>query len=434
MKHTLQQSDSVQYQRGHPVECYSLWSPKESGEGYLLLVDFELEAYWLDGSPSIPLTAIYFESDRTSSISVTDKALTSSDLSPAEQYLQWSIDHQMVRYSPGSPIDLLPLSIPKPWGQEIWYTGVEARGVCCFSQDDLATPIPWLQAVVPGDALGNVSEALMLLKILDPVAEPVVGDLYFELHEEKQEVYVVTHIDQGSWPDGVGYIRMGFDPEIVDRFGGDTNAFKRAYLNVVEDYEQTRREIDYRPAGSTIHPELLQRERELRGRVDGFSQLMPLVVGDVVKVPLLTPHALQHGVRTVEFQTPVYERKILSFAQRVLTQDHWDTKEAVDLMVLEAPQAESFALLEEGPGLRVEQIVNFSDFEVHRISLSDAGTMNVPVRKSYALVMVVEGILALDNHELGPEKALILPSGWSGALTLAQRESSAVLLFAIPRY
>ena len=28
-----------------------------------------------------------------------------------------------------APIPLQPIAIPKPWGQEIWYTGIEQRGV-----------------------------------------------------------------------------------------------------------------------------------------------------------------------------------------------------------------------------------------------------------------------------------------------------------------
>ncbi|MFK8048838.1 MAG: hypothetical protein AB8B81_10425 [Halioglobus sp.] len=434
MKHTLDLSSSIEYQSGNPVDCYAGWSEHRSGEDRLLLVDFELEAHWLKDAPSIPLTAIYLESDQESSVSVTDGALVSSDLSVVDQYIQWTDDYKMVRYSPGSPIKLQPLDIPKPWGREIWFTGLEERGVCSFSQGGLATPIPWLQAVTSGESLGEVSRALVLLKILDPVAEPVVGDLYFELHEEKQEVYVVTHVDKRCWPEGVGYIRMGFDPEIVDSFGGDIKAFKQAYLRVVEDYETIRREIDCRSPGSAIPPELEDRECELRSQVDSFSLLKPLVVGDVVKVPLLTPHSLQHGVRTVEFQTPVYERKILSFAQQVLTQNHWDTKEAVDIMVLEPPPEDDFALLEDGPGILVERIVNFSDFEVHRIILSKGASMTVPALKSYALVMVVEGVLALGSSEFGPENALILPVGWSGDLTLAQPEFAGVLLLAIPRY
>ncbi len=434
MKHSIEISEAVQYQCGHPLECYAAWSNEPSVQDRLLLVDFDLEAYWLAGSPKISLTAIYFESERTSSISVTDKSLVGLGLAPSDQYFRWSVDHQIVRYSPGHLIRLLPLAIPKPWGQEIWYTGVETRGVCCFFQGELKTPIPWLQATVPGCGLGDAGDALVLLKILDPVADPVVGDLYFELHEEKQEVYVVTHVDKASWPDRVGYIRMGFNSQKLDSFGGDAQTFKESYLSVVQDYEDIRREIDNQPQGSVIRPEQRQRESQLRIRMDSYSQLVPLVVGDVVKVPLLTPHSLQHGVRTVEFQTPVYERKILSFAQRVITQNHWDTKEAVDIMVLEPPPANDFTVLEDTPGQLVERIVDFSDFDVRRVSLADGTSMVFAPLSSYALLMVVEGQLTLENLELVAEDALILPSGWSGELAFAKPESSGVLLLATPRH
>jgi hypothetical protein len=291
-----------------------------------------------------------------------------------------------------------------------------------------------LQAAVPGSGLGSAAEALVLLKILDPVAEPVVGDLYFELHEEKQEVYVVTRIDKGSWPDGVGYIRMGFNRQKLDGLGGDRAAFRQSYLTAVTEYEAVRREIDALPPGEKVSPRQQREESRLRAEMDSFSQLAPLAVGDVVKVPLLTPHSLQHGVRTVEFQTPVYERKILSFAQRVLTQNHWDTKEAVELMVLDQTPKEDFVLLESAPGRRVERIVDFSDFDVCRVSLTGGASMNFAAIPSYALIMVIEGKLLLEGVEWSAEQALILPGRWSGKLTFAMPESSGVLLLATPRY
>lgn len=434
MKHSIDISESVQYQRGHPLDRYSAWEKGSSEKGRLLLVDFDIQAYWLEDSPSVSLTAIYLRSSSKSSISVTDQALTSSDLAPLDQYRQWSADHDMVQYSQGSLIGLLPLAIAKPWGQEIWYTGVEARGVCCFRQGHLKTPIPWLQAAVPGSGLGNEAEALVLLKILDPLAQPVVGDLYFELHEEKQEVYVVTHIDKDSWPDGVGYIRMGFDRQKLDSFGGDKAAFRLSYLAAVKAYEAVRREIDALPSGTRVLPEQQDRESRLRIDMDNFSQLSPLVVGDVVKVPLLTPHSLQHGVRTVEFQTPVYERKILSFAQRVLTQNHWDTQEAVELMVLEQAPEDDFVLIESASGIQVERIVDFSDFDVCRVSLTEGASMSFAAIPSYALIMVIQGKLSAGGVDWEAEEALILPTQWSGELTFAKPESAGVLLLATPRY
>jgi hypothetical protein len=67
---------------------------------------------------------------------------------------------------------------------------------------------------------------------------------------------------------------------------------------------------------STESKELFHKEVVLREVMDGFIAKCPLVVSDVVTVPRLVPHALQHGVRVVEFHTPVYERKILSLRKR----------------------------------------------------------------------------------------------------------------------
>jgi hypothetical protein len=173
---------------------------------------------------------------------------------------------------------------------------------------------------------------LTLLKILDPSSTPVLGDLYFELHEEKREVYVVTHIDREAWPDGVGYIRYGFAPERVGQFANEAE-FRSAYLAAVQAYESVRRALDSLPEGAEPDRELLALEPVLREGMNSFTGLRALRVGDVVEVPLLVPHALLHGVRTVEFQTPTYERKILSFAQKVLTQDHWDTTVGVESFI-----------------------------------------------------------------------------------------------------
>ena len=401
----------------------------------MLLVAFSLDAYWLENSPQILLTAIYLQCGAKISISVTDADLNlpgDTSVSVVDRYNRWADEIGFARYASGGVSGLSPLSIHKPWGQEIWYSGVEARGVCSFICGGGETPIPWLQAVVPDCALGSVGEALVLLKILDPSPEPVVGDLYFELHEEKQEVYVVTHVDKAAWPDGTGYIRMGFDVDKLAAFEGDEGKFRKAYLQAVEEYEVVRREIDGLGPDNDPSPALLAEELRLRINMDDFSHLQPLNLGDVVKVPLLTPHSLQHGVRTVEFQTPVYERKILSFAQRVLTQDHWDTREAVRQMRLEQVEKIPFDVLRQRGGVLVERIVDFSDFEVHRVSLHPDTSFILESLMHYGLIIVVEGSLAVDGIVFGPEQALILPRDWGGKLIPAQPTSPLVFLLAMP--
>ena len=101
------------------------------------------------------------------------------------------------------PQRLTPISIPKPWGREIWFTGMEARGESAIALAESDTvPLGTYLALAPGHLTGGRTP--VLLKILDPRPEPVLGELYLEVHETKQEVYVVTAIDAAAWPEGTG--------------------------------------------------------------------------------------------------------------------------------------------------------------------------------------------------------------------------------------
>lgn len=339
------------------------------------------------------------------------------------------------------PWILAPIHIPKPWGQEIWYTGIEARGLSGVMGDSGSIPLPWLLEIMPeGMGLPKQSPPL-LLKVLDPLPDKVYGDLYFELHQEKQEVYVVTHIDSSAWPEGIGAIQLGFAPQARQRFSND-DEFKLAYLNSVKAYEQVRRlvdiKLDEKKAAAGIdakqdaaHVQLMQwmselsqdveskklieHESELRQTMNSFVASHPLTLGDVVTVPRLVPHALQHGVRVVEFQTPVYERKILSFGQKVRTQLHWDTEDALELAELNFAQLQSPELISLTPQLRIERIVNFDDFAVQRIQLDGAYAFLGDV---YSVLMVLQGRLTLHSSgrtcDLESTQAVLLSRAGSG--------------------
>ncbi len=298
------------------------------------------------------------------------------------------------------PVKLLPVHIPKPWGQEIWYTGMEARGE---SQVATAEGALSLSAYLELDRARLLADApLLLLKVLDPDAGEVVGDLYFEVHEEKQEVYVVTHVDETAWPDGVGKIRFGMNQTRRAQSAND-EAFRAEYLAAVKAYEAVRRDIDERVA--TPAADTLAAEATLRGEMEAFSAMRNLIVGDVVRVPTWTPHSLQHGVRVVEFQTPTYERYIVSFAQKVLTQDHWDTEHAVARMHLETPEPEVFESIAPG----IERIARFSDFNVWRAALSDA-PLELPGHLPYAVCMCIDGDIAVGAVSLQAEEAALVPA------------------------
>ena len=184
--------------------------------------------------------------------------------------------------NPSAPAKLVPVTIDKPWGREIWHSAIEARGESAVLVAGRRLPLSrYLQAVGLGDPV-------ILLKVLDPDPAPVRGDLYFEVHERKREVYIVTAIDPKAWPDGQGRIRLGMDQALRRSYGNDA-AFRAAYLEAVRAYERERCAIDAgeRPPGKA--------EREKRALMEAFTASAPLQVGDVVAVPPWTPHALQHG-------------------------------------------------------------------------------------------------------------------------------------------
>ena len=432
LRHQISSDTGIAFMQGEPVAALTDWLQIRTDSEELLLVEFNFQPWWLDDAQPTPLTAIYLAVAGELACTVTDAQLEGSGVPPVQQYQHWLEQHNLLSVKQGQPIPLQPTYIPKPWGREIWFTGVEERGVCHFGRGDVSVPIPWLQAVLPGNRCGKSAEPLVLLKVLDPSAEEVTGDLYFELHEKKREVYVVTHVDRNAWPDGTGYIRYGFSASKLEQIGSESE-FRQAYRAAVADYERVRREIDALPEGQSASSPLQALELNLRSEMESFTHLRPLHVGDVVVVPLRMPHSLQHGVRTIEFQTPVYERKILSFAQRVLTQGHWDTESAVAMMRLQPPGPEAFACLQDADGVRVERIVDFEDFEVRRVIIEGHAQYALPDLPTYALVMVVEGQLILDELVYGAEEAFLLPAD-AGTLMLSQEAPQPlVMLLALPR-
>jgi len=323
---------------------------------------------------------------------------------------------------------LQPVHIPKPWGQEIWYTGIEARGVSHVKSDEGKSPLDWVITAAPQYVLGK-QKIPALLKILDPLADEVVGDLYFEMHEQKQEVYVVTHIDQQAWPTGEGGIRFGFNQPLRKTFASD-DAFKQAYLQAVKNYQHVRWQIDALLDKKLSPPgDLSKQEKILREKMENFIAIKKLKPGDVVKVPCFTPHSLQHGVRTVEFQTPVYERKILSFAQKVLTQDHWDTEVALAKINLDTPQEHALVVLEKNDALCREQVVEFDDFKVERVTL-EKNARFVSASGNYRLLLVVSGEVMIGLQTLGAEQAKLLPA--FAGLEINVVSERAVALLATP--
>jgi len=433
--------------------CQVAGERNQTDNELLLIVPFSYQQPWLDNQP-IELAAVYFFSADVVQFSVVERQAQSLDYwqTPQPHLTVWLAEHGAPLFALGEPLPLQPVCIPKPWGQEIWYTGVERRGVACFGDPDCQVPIPYLLAAMPLVLGEAASDPLILLKILDPLPEEVFGDLYFELHQEKQEVYIVTHIDDQAWPDGVGSMRMGFSSEKIEQ-ATDEAEFRSQFLQRVVAYREVRREIDnlldaqrskhgYELTAAVplellkewlrvIPAQLLSDELQLRQEMETYFGTLPLRVGDVVKVPLRVPHSLQHGVRTIEFQTPVYERHIIAFAQKVLTQAHWDTESAVAEMEVVAPALPPLPLLSDTAGQQIEQVVDFDDFCVDRHTLAAQASCRLQCT-AYQLLIVIEGALMVGPRQVAVEQAVFLPVLPAGTHVRCSEGQQAVFLVARP--
>ena len=304
-----------------------------------------------------------------------------------------------------APVLLETVAIAKPWGQELWFSGIEQRGESTICQGTSRLPLSSYLALAPQRLVGRLTP--MLLKILDPHPTPETGALYFETHNKKREVYVVTHINPVAWPEGIGAIRLGMNQQLRATYNNDEQ-FRAAYLEAVQRYEQVRRSIDH-PSTTNDDPKLHNEEQARRADMEAFTAQHSLEVGDVVQVAPHTPHSLQHGVRVFEFQTPTYERNIISFNQQVLTQDHWDSSYAITNMTLDEPVVAPPETLHKTSTQQVERIVDFDEFSVQRLTLAGSARSEVPTASApgefllddtnnYQMIAIISGKLRVHTQ------------------------------------
>jgi hypothetical protein len=166
-------------------------------------------------------------------------------------------------------------------------------------------------------------------------------------------------------------------------------------------------------------------ELEARSAYEAFTDVRALQPSDVVVVPTWTPHSLQHGVRVVEFQSPTYERYIIAFAQKVLTQNHWDSEYAIANMSLDTPAEPVFEPL----GERFERIARFDQFNVCRgIATNDASRL--PTNLPYALIVALDEPLLVRGLVLEAEQAAFVSHSALPSTTLRSKTQSRYLAAA----
>jgi len=384
----------------------------------------------------------------------TDLSLATSADSPSPQRLQiirpWretACEHSVqyltaggslealldgVRVPLDQPMRLEEVTVDKPWGTEIWFSGIEARGESSVAVGNGSLPLFTYLSLAPERLCGR--RLPVLLKILKSRPEPLLGELYFEIHQSKQEVYVVADVDRAAHPDGLGRVRFGINQSLRNQYGDDAE-FRRAFLDAVNDYEQlAEREHNKPPNGPA---DALPADTELhraRQHVRSFTASRRLIRGDSLTVPAGVPHALQPGLTVLEFQTPSYERQIIFASQPVLTQASWDSASAIAGMSLDAPEGPKSA---DDPE---ELIARFPEFSVWRWRLEEGQARKIARtiagHACYAICMVFEGEVTLADSRgelrLADNQAAFIPA--SAEAVSFSTASSATLLIAAPNH
>ncbi len=458
---------------GHPEAALDEQSRlfSESGaDSHCFALEFSFCQFYLPEQPSIDLLALVLVAAQGFHVAIFPASREISEQlvglkAEPDSLKTFALQQKSPWLDLSAPLALAPISLSKAWGNEIWYTGIETRGQSKVSAQGCTIPLPWLMALVPRRLVASKVRELLLLKVLDPFPQPVFGDLYFEVHQNKREVYVVTQIDKRPWGGEVGGIRFGFNPQKRAKFARDVD-FKQSYLSAVKAYQAVRSEIDSqlderrKAAGipltepvevevlnrwqQQLDPALIETEQKLRAAMETFTSVRPLRVGDVVKVPPLTPHSLLHGVQVIEFQTQDYERKILSFGQKVLNQSHWDTEEVLDQLTLETPPQHPPRRWIPGPGVEVELLADVEAFALLRINLQPEQKFSIerlkryfpfsPSEPCYLLAMGLAGkVIWLDSSAvpLLPSEAQLLPAD-SKLSELGCDAQGASFLLAMP--
>ena len=291
-----------------------------------------------------------------------------------------------------------------------------------------------------------------IVKTLIPSSKHRIGRLSAQIHEKKDEMWIVTKIDD-SIPEHARHIIWGLNPEMVKRYK-TRKAFLHYYEMALWRFtEHLRRinellslvgelEMELAEAGDTLNFLEEEKKREelgARRRVpfnldtvlmilheaerdrNRYYSFRPVAVGDVIVIPRGTPHALMPGITVLEPQVggvdtwpledgsryPVrYPIELIGqLTEEQLEDPGLDTEGAevesikgvpktniFEIMHVEgAYEPSQFRVLSEDEGVKVEEVGVFPKLTVHRIAMDEGRTHEDSTEDGYHILAVSKG-------------------------------------------
>ena len=160
--------------------------------------------------------------------------------------------------------------------------------------------------------------------------------------------------------------------------------------------------------------------------------------GDIVSFPAYQIHSLQHGVKVIEFQTPHYERLIVMFGQKVITQDYWDSEEALNKILPEVYKPPNLNILYKSEGIFLERFVDFPHFTADRLYLNPNMIWKENLKNQYHILIIISGQAIIENEigvtiRLNLEEAVFIPISMRQYKIKNSGDETLVCLKAMPK-
>ncbi|NQT32366.1 MAG: hypothetical protein HQ594_01680 [Candidatus Omnitrophica bacterium] len=328
----------------------------------------------------------------------------------------------------GKAVYLSPYKEPKVWGAggigEYWY-GAEAgdkSSVASLGGDE--APMADVLELAPVEILGEgavkkFGDLLPLVKILTPK-----GRLSVQFHDAKNELWIVTGVDESAAGGKEPSVIVGFSSEAVDEYGPSvTSEYHEALkeygvqLNALIDLllqkrfkealEETKDVVLAAESAKESSPQIaaaLDKVTEARGKLEKFYNYIPVKIGDVIPIPCGTLHALGSGVEVVEPQIPGPTQSLedgATYPVRYYFPGHerGRSKKKLDIdraeeMIPDVVKESPPEVISEADSVKIERLPGgFEDkgLEVHRITMEGAAEANFSDITSFHTLVSVAG-------------------------------------------
>ncbi len=346
----------------------------------------------------------------------------------------------------GTPLPLIPHAESKPWGGdpkkgissfvpvktgligEYWLSSTETGKSSQVLLPGRETPLLLSEVIRenPEAMLGRRVAAKygttpLLVKCLTPGQQSRISDLSRQVHDTKNELWVVARVIAPQ-----PQIVLGFNPEKLALFraGGriDRGAFLEAYAKTLACFGLVLRQANdalikagleesLRKTGNTsvlletlVNTEnarewcsWLERLATAEGDIDAFYNYLPVSVGQIIQVPAGTVHALMRGVEVIEPQIggrtlpledgaryPVrYSHGVDARGHLVSIENH-EVNEIFRAISLDAPSSPAMM----APNV---ELGRFPGLEVSSIALSGNGDLEVDTKGEYHILTLLSG-------------------------------------------